>query len=126
MATTVRQIAGIAYPFQKLGQGLPLAATGSQEYASALRCLLSTDQRSRVMRPTLGTRLLRLIFENTGPILQAALTREIVNSVTTEIPQITIQHIDIQESDTLVTVNVYFAVQGIQDQTGTLEFGRTA
>ncbi len=126
MATTVRPIAGIAYPFQKQGRGLPLAATGSQVYSSALRCLLQTDQRTRVMRPDLGTRLLQLIFENTGPILRNAITREIVNAAAVAIPQINIQHVDITESNTLVTVNVFFSVQGIQDQTGTIEFGRAA
>lgn len=117
-------IAGIQYPFVQYGQGLPLGATGSDFYASALIGLLRTNQRSRVMRPALGTRIQQLIFDTQGPLLKTLLTREILEAVNSELPEIQITAINIQDSNHITELSVSYVIQGVNGNTGTIAFNK--
>lgn len=117
-------LAGVYYPYVKYGNGIPAASSGIEVFDSALKCLLRTFQRSRVMRPTLGNIINQLIFENTGPFLQSRLTQTIVESVADAIPEMTINFVNIQEQDHLVSVWVGYSVQNVSYQVGPIEYGR--
>jgi len=112
MAT--KDVAGIQYPFVKYGQGLPLGVKGPDVYASSLFCLLRTNQRSRVMRPALGTRIQQLIFDTNGPMLKNLLTKEILETVGSELPEITIVGLQIEENNHAVEVTISYSIQGVQ------------
>lgn len=118
------QLAGVFYPYTKYGNGIPAQAVGIDVYNSALRCLLRTFQRSRVMRPALGNIINRLVFENTGPFLQSRISQTIVESVAQEIPDMTINFINIDETDNMVSVWIGYSIQNVTGQVGPLQYGR--
>lgn len=116
MATNI--LAGISFPFRIEGQGLPAAAKGTEVIRSALIVLMKTGKGSRVMRPTLGNSLQRLVFEISGPPLRALITRELLNSIADNLPQVVVVALDYIENNTVVQVNLSYIIQGVQDETG--------
>jgi phage baseplate assembly protein W len=121
MAATATVLAGIAFPFQTVGQGLPQAAFGINVINSALIVLINTKKRSRVMNPTVGTNLHKLIFEDLGPTTQSLMTRELASAIGSQLPMVQINAIQYQvipSNPKVVRVNVQYTVQGIANQTG--------
>lgn len=121
MAT--KDVAGIQYPFVQYGQGLPFGVKGPDVYASALFCLLRTNQRSRVMRPTLGTRIQKLIFDTNGPLLKNLITKEILETVGSELPEVLIVGLNIEDSDHSVDVSINYLIQGVEGS-GVVSFSK--
>lgn len=76
------------------------------------------------MRPNLGTRLWQYIFENNGPFLGELVKLEIATAVANNIPQIRIVDISVIDKNNVVEVNVIYSVNGLLDQTGSVEFAR--
>jgi phage baseplate assembly protein W len=122
MARTV--IKGISWPFRKEGKGVPAQAVGIDVYRSALIALIKTPVRSRVMRPTLGTRILNYICEVNGPFLVDVIKREIAMSIADNLPQINIINIDVLNNDKVVEINIIYSVSGIVDQTGNISLNK--
>lgn len=116
-------LAGISWPFRIEGSGLPAAAKGTDVIKSALILLMRTPKGSRVMRPTLGVGLQRLIFENQGPALQSMIQREILAGITNFLPQVVVRALDFSEDDHKIQVNVTYVVQGVTDETGYVTIG---
>lgn len=114
-------IYGISYPFRVEGAGLPSKAVGLDVIKSALIVLLKTAKGSRVMRPTLGTNLNQLLFENVGPLLHPLIEREILTAIRDELPMVEVTDININDDDHKVTVNIFYIVQGVADSTGSVE-----
>lgn len=114
-------IAGIAFPFQAQGQGLPKPAFGTDLIRSALIVLVRTKKRSRVMNPDVGTNLHRLIFEDEGPVLRTLILRELSSAIASQLPMVTLVSLDFKETGKVVQVNVKYTIQGILDQTGFVE-----
>jgi len=119
-------ISGISFPFRTEGGGLPARARGVEVYRSAIVLLVKTIRRSRVMRPTVGVSLLDQVFENEGPLLESLIIRELTNSISTQIPDITILQITFQETGKRIIVNIFYSVMGVEDKTGPIDFGRAA
>lgn len=111
-------IRGISWPFRIANNGLPAPAQGTDAIRSALVLLLKTPKGSRVMRPELGTNLNRLLFETQGPFLQALVRREILSAVSDFLPQVRISDIVIQEDGPVLRLNIFYVIQGVEDQTG--------
>lgn len=112
-------LAGISFPFRIENQGLPAQALGTDVIKSCLVTLLKTEKGSRVMRPTLGTNLKKLLFENSGPFLSSLIRREIITAVRNELPMVQISQIDIKELDHSVFVDIQYFIYGIPDQVST-------
>lgn len=112
---------GISYPFRVEGAGLPAKAIGRDVVKSALIMLLKTAKGVRVMRPTLGTNLQRLLFENVGPLLNPLIEREILTAVRDELPMVEITSININNDNHKVSVNIFYDIQGVADETGSVE-----
>ena len=117
-------LSGISWPFRIEGGGLPAAAKGTEVVRSALILLIRTPKGARVMRPTLGTSLQRLIFENQGPFLQSLIRRELLTSIANFLPQVTVNALEFVEDDHKLQVNIRYTVQGVQDQTGLVTIGQ--
>jgi phage baseplate assembly protein W len=117
-------LAGISFPFRIEGGGLPAAAKGTDVVRAALIVLLRTPKASRVMRPTLGTDIQSLIFENQGPVLRSLIQREIFSAVNDFLPQVKIRALDFVEDEHKIQVNVQYVVQGVTDQTGFVTIGQ--
>lgn len=112
-------LAGISFPFRIEGEGLPKEAKGVDVIKSALIVLLRTPKGSRAMRPTLGTNLYSLLFEDVGPLLESLIQRDIFLAVGDWLPEVNILNIDVLSDETKkVQVNVQYAIQGVIDETG--------
>lgn len=111
-------LAGISFPFRIEGAGLPQAAFGTDVVKSALVVLLRTPKGSRVFRPTLGTKLQQMIFENQGPFLQSLLQREILAAINNFLPQVVVKAMDFVEDNHRIQVNIRYIIQGVLDSTG--------
>lgn len=121
MALSPYLTAGIAFPFQNQGSGLPAAALGTDVYRYALILLLKTRKRSRVMNPSVGTNLNQLIFESIGAKTFSFIRREISVSISSQLPQVQIVSILINQdpvNQNTIQVNVQYNIQGVADQTG--------
>jgi phage baseplate assembly protein W len=119
-------LAGISWPFRIQGGGLPAAAKGTEVIRSALIVLLRTPKRSRVMRPTLGNNLQRLIFETNGATMKALVQREITTMISNFLPQVKIITMNFTTQDTLITADIKYSVQGVLDTTGPITIGMAA
>jgi phage baseplate assembly protein W len=117
-------LAGISFPFRIEGNGLPASAKGTDVIRSALTVLLRTAKGSRVMRPTLGMSLQKLIFETQGPPLQSMIRREILAGIANFLPQVVVRSLNFLENNSEIQVNVTYTVQGVTDQTGYVTIGK--
>ena len=117
-------LSGISYPFRIEGGGLPAVAKGTDVIKSALTVLMRTKKGSRGMRPTLGTNLQRLIFENQGPVMQSLVQREILLAISNFLPQVVVKAMDFVEDNHRIQVNIRYIVQGVLDQTGFVTIGQ--
>ena len=117
-------LSGISYPLRIEGGGLPAVAKGTDVIKSALTVLMRTNKGSRVMRPTLGTNLQRLIFENQGPVMQSLVQREVLLAISNFLPQVVVKAMDFVEDNRRIQVNVRYVVQGVLDQTGFVTIGQ--
>lgn len=126
MANNTNVIAGISFPYRLQGQGLPAAAMGIEVIRSCIIVLIRTKTRARLMRPTVGMNLHQLLFEDQGQVLQSLITREILTQLSRQIPQVDVQTITFDppmDKNKTVGVNVTYIVQGVMDQTGTVDIG---
>jgi len=117
-------LAGISFPFRIEGVGLPAPAFGTNVIKSALIVLLRTSKGSRVMRPNVGNNLQKLIFENQGPVMRSLIQREILVSINSFLPQVTVRGLDFIENEHAIQVNVKYTVQGVTDETGPVTIGQ--
>src|SRR5580704_11681621 len=99
-------IAGISFPFRNQGNGIPAPALGFDVIRSALVVLIRTKKRSRVMRPTIGMNLHRLIFENEGPILHSLIIREVLSQISTQLPMVQVTNVIFTEIDKVEQMDV--------------------
>jgi phage baseplate assembly protein W len=118
-------LAGISWPFRIEDNGLPAPAKGTEVVRSALIMLMKTPKRSRVMRPTLGTGLNDIIFENQGPLLSSLVQRQIASAIADFLPQVRILDITTKEIGTTLAVNVQYSIQNVRDETGFVTISET-
>lgn len=118
-------LAGISWPFRIENNGLPAPAKGIEVVRSALIFLLKTPKRSRVMRPTLGVDLQKLLFESQGPFLSALVIGEIQTAIANVLPQVRVIEITTKEAETSILVNIRYSVQNVRDETGFVAISKT-
>ena len=89
---------GLEFPFVDSTQGdyLALTETQYQQIRSDLLHLILTRRGSRYFLPTFGTRLYEYIFEPLDGDTFSTLRSEIEESISTFIPNLTIQNISIE------------------------------
>ena len=91
---------GINFPLRQSlkGQYLSLSETPDEEIRTDLVHLLLTRKGSRYYLPNFGTRLYEYIFEPLDGDTFSTLRSEIEESISTFIPNLTIQNISIQKT----------------------------
>jgi phage baseplate assembly protein W len=93
---------------------------------SQFRSVLFTTIKERKMNIEYGGQLIKMIFENKGPLLQALARREIMFGANKFLPQLTVLNIDIVEPEkdnepVDVTIHwEYLGVQGVINLSGEL------
>jgi len=108
-------VIGISYPFRKENGQFPAMEENVDAVKSDLLGLFRTPMRSRVMRPTYGTIVDSLVFENTGPILEARIERSVKQAISIHEPRVKVNAFEIDTQRNLVVVDVQYSVQGISD-----------
>lgn len=109
------KIKGIAFPFQRGPEGIPAMTENSDVVKSDLLLLFGTSPGSRVMRPRLAIDVASIIFDNTGPLLRAYLIRAIAEGMAKYEPRANLLSIGIDETNTMVTVDIGYEVFGETD-----------
>lgn len=104
---------GIAFPFQKGKSGYPAMVEDEECVWNDVKLLFATSKRSRVMKPSLGTRLQALVFENTGALLNAKIYREIVTAVANFEPRAFVSSLTVSDNGTTVTIDTVVTIRGI-------------
>lgn len=109
-----RDLVGIAFPFQRGNGEFPMRVRNVACVSNDLLLLFKTPLRSRVMRPLVGTKVWTLVFEGTGPLLQARINRAVLMPIARQEPRVKARAISISEKDTLVDTTIYYTVQGVK------------
>jgi len=89
---------GIPYPIVRHPRGFMRSSFGIDQIKSDLLQLLLTTPGERVMLPTYGTPLKRLIFDPNDTNLEVAAREMIINSITQWEPRITVQQIEVSST----------------------------
>jgi uncharacterized protein len=114
---------GIYFPFTKGPKGYPKTVTDEECVQNDLSLLLHTRKQERVMLPTFGLDLERLVFENTGPLLRAKAFRQISDAIGDFEPRVQLLDVQITEDHYTVTIDVSYMINSLTGQT-TLSFNR--
>lgn len=107
---------GISFPYQKGAKGIPSTDTDFDIIKQDLLFLLTTRMGERVMLLDFGTNSEKLIFENTGTMLRAKITRDIVSTVAKYEPRVKIESVAIKETTTLVDVIIKYSIVNFKDE----------
>jgi phage baseplate assembly protein W len=118
-----KTLIGIAFPYRKEGGEFPKRVFNTDAVKNDLTLLFDTPLGSRRMRPLFGSNKEVLVFESTGPLLVARLSRNIRQTIFLNEPRVRVLAIAVQEKKSLVVAQILYIIQGVQD-TITLEIER--
>lgn len=94
----MRIFLGVPYPVRKSPQGFFYSQGGIDQIKSDMLCLLLTNPGERVMNPTFGTPLRKLIFEPNDKGLQTKARNMIINSIKKWEPRIAVKNIEVKSA----------------------------
>lgn len=94
----MRIFLGVPYPITKNPQGFFYTQSGIDQIKSDMLVLLLTNPGERVMNPTFGTPLKKLMFEPNDLVIQNAAKKMIIDSISKWEPRITVQQIQVTSS----------------------------
>ena len=99
---------GVHFPFMKRSDGIPSADSPPDIYISNIKQIIMTLLGERVMRPTFGCALRRLLVIPVTPSLASLIKQAIQSAVTLWEPRVSITNIDVGLNGSRVTVQVSF------------------
>jgi phage baseplate assembly protein W len=91
----MRSFLGVPYPVRKSPAGFFYSQGGIDQIKSDMLILLLTNPGERVMNPTFGTPLRKLVFEQNDKGLQLMAKNMIINSIKKWEPRIAVQNIQV-------------------------------
>lgn len=91
----MRKFLGVPYPVTANARGFFYSQAGVDQIKSDMLILLLTNPGERVMLPTFGTPLRKLVFEPNTPTLREKAKRMIINSIKKWEPRVAVQQIDV-------------------------------
>lgn len=89
---------GIPYPVKKNPRGFFYSQGGINQIKSDMLILLLTNPGERVMEPTFGTPLRKLIFEPNDNTVRNQARKMIIDSINLWEPRITVQQIEVLDT----------------------------
>tara|TARA_B100000287_G_C20027629_1_gene541181 strand:+ start:9 stop:443 length:435 start_codon:yes stop_codon:yes gene_type:complete len=105
---------GLKLPFKRGRSGLfQQSQTTLEQVGSNIKNLLLTSKGERIMQPEFGSRLRDLLFEQYTEELPKRVKEEIVNAVSTWLPFITIDSVEVIQDETdlnQIRVDLHFAL----------------
>jgi len=91
----MRIFLGVPYPIIKNARGFLYSQDGIDQIKSDMLVLLLTNPGERVMNPTFGTPLRKLIFEPNDSALRLQAKNMIINSIKKWEPRISVRNIEV-------------------------------
>lgn len=101
----MRIFLGVPYPVRKSPQGFLYSQSGIDQIKSDMLCLLLTNPGERVMNPTFGTPLRKLIFEMNDAALQMKARNMIIDSIRKWEPRIAVKNIEVKSKIDRTSLN---------------------
>ena len=92
-------IRGFKFPFQRGDNGFPAPAEEEDVVLDNIFSIMNSAVGARVMRPRWGLGAQRLVFEATGPLLEAVMDFEIRRAISIGEPRVSITHITVVENE---------------------------
>lgn len=80
-------IRDLAFPFNRDATEFPASKEGTDVIADNIRRILLTAQGERVMRPEVGSKIQRFVFESVGPVLRARISSEVKRAIAQNEPR---------------------------------------
>lgn len=106
---------GVGRTFKKGKGGIPARVEDADLIRDSFMQALTTTPGERVMRPSLGSRVLNYVFDSQRTALSAAIKYEILRVAKTFEPRIKILEITPREDDTTLLVDIVYSVLGIEE-----------
>jgi phage baseplate assembly protein W len=101
----MRNFLGVPYPVRKTPQGFFWSQGNIDQIKSDMLCLLLTNPGERVMNPTFGTPLRKLIFEQNDAALRLKAKNMITNSIKRWEPRIAVKNIEVKSTVDKTSLN---------------------
>lgn len=105
---------GVGRSFRKGKDGIPARVEDVDLVRDSIFQTINTVVGERVMRPTFGSLVTRLLFETTGPVLTSLAKREIQRSLRQFEPRVKILEVITTERDTVLNIDVTYSVLGVE------------
>jgi len=99
---------GIKFPFEFSSEGnfLDLTTTTKDAVRSSLSHLIMTKRGERLYRPDFGLGLENFLFEPLDETTRSDIREQLIITVKTQIPQITIENVEFQEDQSQLFVGI--------------------
>jgi len=88
MGLPLAQIVGFKLPLQRGPRGYFAMISGEDVVKQEVKTVVNTEQGERVMRPTFGVRLARLLFEPNDQVLRDQVAYEIETALRIWVPRV--------------------------------------
>lgn len=120
------RIKGISVPFRFTKRGYPESCIDEKCLHDSIFSVLSTIPGERVMRPTFGSYLRLILFENINRVTGLRARLEAIRALRIWEPRITVQDILFELEDTTITLHVTWIANRSIKSTTSLTLPRTA
>ena len=116
---------GISVPFRFTTDGYPTACEGERALHDSLFTILSTVPGERVMRPTFGSYLKLILFENINRATAFRARAEVFRAIRQWEPRVVVQEVFFDLADTSINLHVVWRSAGTLQAVTSLSFPRT-
>lgn len=120
------RIKGLAVPFRFTRRGYPESGIDEKCLHDSVFTILSTIPGERVMRPTFGSYLRLIIFENINRVAGLRARHEVNRALSIWEPRVSVQDVLFELNDTTITVHVSWIANGTLGATTSLALPRAA
>lgn len=108
---------GIGRTFKKGKGGIPARVEDADLIRDSVFQIMGTSPGQRVMRPWFGMRLLDLLFNSQGPVLNALVKREVQRVLKSSEPRLRVLDVvTTVDRETKLNVDVAYEVLGVEDR----------
>lgn len=99
---------GVHFPFSKRSDGIPSGDSPPEIYSSNIKQIIMTLFGERVMRPTFGCGLRKLLFSPVSAATGDLMKQSITSAVAIWEPRVSLKSIDVQLIESRVRIQVTF------------------
>jgi phage baseplate assembly protein W len=102
-------IQGIAFPFGYLNGEFPGKAEDEQSILDSIRQIIETLRFERVMRPSSGSHVMKLLFSNNNSLLKVQLAEEIKRSLREQEKRIEVLRVNVNtQAESQIVLDIIY------------------